>query len=297
MTVPGHPERPERLEAARLGAEDAGAVPVASPIDEPQALEGARVVHAAGLVERLRAASQQGHGFVDTPDNPVSAGTFRAAWRAVAASLHAAAVTARGEADLAWVGVRPPGHHARRDRAMGFCFFNNAAVAAEALLARGVGPLALVDFDVHHGNGTQEHFYRRDDVFFLSVHQYPFFPGTGSADETGAGPGLGFTRNFPLAAGAGDETYAEALAVGLEEVHRTLRPSAWVISAGFDAHVDDPVGEMRVSAPGFGRIGRLIVEAAAGTPVVAVMEGGYERKALRESVRSFLEGLAGNVAP
>ena len=297
MTPPGHPERPERLAAALEGAAAAGAVAVVSTIAEASAVDAARTVHAASLIERLRALSDRGRGFVDTPDNPVSAGSFRAAWRAVGACVDAAAVIEAGKADIVWAAVRPPGHHARHDHAMGYCFFNNIAAAAESLLARGIGPLAIVDFDVHHGNGTQEHFYQRDDVYFVSIHQYPFFPGTGSADETGAGRGLGFTRNVPLAAGADDETYFGAVALGLDEVTRTIRPAVWLISAGFDAHQNDPLGGMRLSEPGFARIGAMIAEVSGGRPVLAVMEGGYERKALRESVRSFLDGLAGNAAP
>jgi acetoin utilization deacetylase AcuC-like enzyme len=180
---------------------------------------------------------------------------------------------------------------------MGFCFFNNAAGAAEELLARGCGPVAIVDFDVHHGNGTQAHFWERNDVSVLSLHRYPFFPGSGAGDEVGVGKGRGCTRNFPLAAGAGDEIYADALAAGLDELAAVCAPSSWVVSAGFDAHHDDPLGGMNVSDEGFGRIGRLLRDAAGKSPVVAVLEGGYDPKALYRSVRTFITGVRGSARP
>jgi acetoin utilization deacetylase AcuC-like enzyme len=176
---------------------------------------------------------------------------------------------------------------------MGFCYFNNVAVAAEEALAAGLGPVAVVDFDAHHGNGTQEHFWRRSDAFFLSVHRYPSYPGTGAGDEEGEGPGHGFTRNFPLAAGADDDTYAGAVEAGLEEIVERMSPHLWLVSAGFDAHRRDPIGGMQVSEAGFARIGSSLREAAGDTPVIAVLEGGYDLEALQASVRAFVEGLTG----
>jgi acetoin utilization deacetylase AcuC-like enzyme len=211
--------------------------------------------------------------------------------------LAAADALLDGRSEYAWVPVRPPGHHALRDRAMGFCFFNNVAVTAEELLARGLGPVAIVDFDVHHGNGTQAHFWTRSDAYFLSLHHFPFYPGSGSADEIGAGDGHGFTRNVPLAGGADDAIYEEALGMGLDDLLRAVRPRAWLVSAGFDAHVDDPLGGMAVTEAGFAAFGRLIRGAAGSAPVLAVLEGGYRLEALRSSVRAFLEGLQDRVTP
>jgi acetoin utilization deacetylase AcuC-like enzyme len=297
LTLPGHPERPQRLDAAVAGAALAGAVSLAVEVDEDRALAAVARVHAPELAARLREACRRGPGLFDSADNPISEGTFDAAVAAVAAALAAADAVLDGRHECAWVPVRPPGHHAMRDRAMGFCFFNNVAVAAEELLARGAGPVAIVDFDVHHGNGTQAHFWTRSDAFFLSLHHFPFYPGSGSAEEIGAGPGRGFTRNVPLAGGADDGVYEEALRMGLDDVLRAVQPRAWLVSAGFDAHVEDPLGGMAVTEAGYAAFGRLIRAAAGAAPVLAVLEGGYHPEALRRSVGAFLNGLQVTVTP
>jgi acetoin utilization deacetylase AcuC-like enzyme len=296
---PGHPERARRLAAAGAGAAAAGAREAAVTVAEEAALDAVLRVHAPELPARLRAACERAPRTFDSDDNPISGGTYRAAVAAVAtclAGVELAAGTGGGGPLRFFAAVRPPGHHATRARAMGFCFFNNAAIAAEALLARGLAPVAVVDFDVHHGNGTQDHFYARDDVFFLSLHAWPEYPGSGGGDEVGRGAGRGFTRNLPLARGADDDVYAGALVTGVTEVLRAMRPAAWVVSAGFDAHRDDPIGCMRVSEKGFGAIGSTLAQAAGESPVIAVLEGGYDPKALQGSVRAFLAGLNGSAA-
>ncbi|HVN75168.1 MAG TPA: histone deacetylase [Thermoanaerobaculaceae bacterium] len=291
----GHPERPERLRAALSGAEGLAARRVAVRLDEPAVLAAIERVHDGALAARLEEACLSAPAVFDSDDNPISEGTYRSALAAVAAALAGVEeIGARG-AERVWVPVRPPGHHALRDRAMGFCFFNNAAIAAEELTARGIGPVAIVDFDVHHGNATQAHFWERSDVFYLSVHRYPAFPGTGAGDEVGSGRGRGFTRNYPLAAGADDATYTGALASGLEDVLAAVTPAVWVVSAGFDAHREDPLGGMAVTDAGFGAIGELLSQGAGKSPLLAVLEGGYALEALTRSVRTFLIGLNGAV--
>jgi len=294
---PGHPERPERLRAAISGADGLGARGMDVHVEESDVLRAIHSVHGAAFPARLRTACESAPAVFDSDDNPISEGTYRAALAAVAASVAGAQEVSRRGAERVWVPVRPPGHHARRDRAMGFCFFNNAAIAAEELLARGIGPVAIVDFDVHHGNGTQEHFWERNDVFYLSVHRYPSYPGTGAGDEIGAGRGRGFTRNYPLADGADDGTYCGAVASGLEDALAAFAPSAWVVSAGFDAHHEDPLGGMKVTERGYAAIGEMLGHAAGKSPVLAVLEGGYALEALSRSVRTFLACLNGVVPP
>jgi acetoin utilization deacetylase AcuC-like enzyme len=290
---PGHPERPERLGAAIAGANEAGAGRLSVDADGESALAALARVHDRRLALRLREACSRAPAVFDSPDNPISPGSYLAAIAAVRCALAAATALARGAASNVFVAARPPGHHALRNTAMGFCFFNNAAVAAEELLAQGLGPVAIVDFDVHHGNGTQAHFWERPEVFYLSVHRYPFFPGSGEASEIGAGRGRGFTRNFPMAEGADDAAYGGALAAGLEEIAEAFRPSSWVVSAGFDAHRDDPLGGMAVTDEGFRSVGAMLRLARGGSPLVAVLEGGYNLEGLRRSVRAFVTGLIG----
>ncbi|MCS7182311.1 MAG: histone deacetylase [Thermoanaerobaculum sp.] len=281
-----------RLEAALAGARRAGFAERTPAVDEEAVLQAIVQVHDPRLPERLREACRRAPSFFDSADNPISPGTFAAAVAAVGCVLDGLAHIMAGNAPRVFAAVRPPGHHATRSQAMGFCFFNNVAVAAEAALQKGFGPVAIVDFDVHHGNGTQELFYHRDDVFYLSLHRYPYYPGTGGADEIGVGRGRGFTRNLPLAPGADDEVYLGALALGLEEVMRAMSPHMWLISAGFDAHELDPLGGMAVTTEGFQKMGKLLAQAAGSVPVLVVLEGGYNLDALKESVAAFLSGLS-----
>ena len=201
----------------------------------------------------------------------------------------------RGEVRRGFAAVRPPGHHAERDLAMGFCLFNNVAIAARDLLVHaGLSRVLVVDWDVHHGNGTQHMFDDDGAVFFFSVHQYPLYPGTGTRDETGRGAGAGTTLNFPLPPGAGDDAFLGALHNALVPAAERFRPEFVLVSAGFDAHRLDPLADLQVSTAAFGeatRIVRGIAERHAGGRLVSTLEGGYDLDALADSVTTHVETL------
>ncbi|KAB2958500.1 MAG: histone deacetylase, partial [Thermoanaerobaculia bacterium] len=196
----------------------------------------------------------------------------------------------------AFAAVRPPGHHAERAQAMGFCYLNHVALAAERALGRhGLGRVAIVDVDVHHGNGTQHLFEERAEVFYASLHQWPFYPGTGAAAERGRGAGAGATLNLPLPAGSGDAEYGAALREVVLPALAAFRPELLLVSAGFDTWRADPLGGMRVTEAGFAEQGRLLAEAAAGSAggrMLVVLEGGYDVEALPRLARAFLTGSA-----
>jgi acetoin utilization deacetylase AcuC-like enzyme len=224
----------------------------------------------------------------DTFTSPESVEIARlAAGAAVQAAEHAL-----DTGETAFALVRPPGHHAERDKAMGFCLFNNVAVAAAAALARGLERVAIVDIDVHHGNGTQWMFYDTARVFYMSTHQFPFYPGTGAADETGTGDGRGFTLNIPLPAGARDADYELANQDIAEAIER-YAPQQLLISAGYDAHAADPLASMRVTTDGYAMIVDTLRRAAltVGCPIALATEGGYDLDALRECLDATIRVL------
>ena len=230
-------------------------------------------------------------------DNPISSATFAAARAAVATSIAAAEdIWDRKESKRAFIVARPPGHHAERAQAMGFCFFNTVACIAEWLRElEGIERVFIFDFDVHHGNGTQSLFEERDDVFYASMHRYPFYPGTGSADEIGTGSGRGFTLNVPMEEGEGDPTYLRAVEDRIVRVIDDYRPNAILLSAGFDAHRRDPLGGMNLTEHAYGEITRRIVEAAGrhcDGRVLSLLEGGYDMEGLASSVAEHVVALA-----
>jgi acetoin utilization deacetylase AcuC-like enzyme len=287
----GFPVQPARLAAILDGLRASGRAP-REPGAHPAARSLVERVHGAAYSQRFRAAVERGDGVFDSADNPLVPSTWDAAWGAVEATLHAADEAIAGRA--AFAAVRPPGHHAERQTAMGFCYFNNAALAAEHLREQGLARVAIFDFDVHHGNGTQHLFEERADVFYASTHQYPFYPGTGAAGERGRGEGLGATLNVPLPAGCGDAEYAEAISGTVIPALAAFSPEALILSAGFDAWQADPLGGMRVSAEGFSQWGRWLGELArktCGGRLLAVLEGGYDIGALPLLVEAFLGGV------
>ena len=294
-TPAGYPEVRERLEGILTAL--AGSGRVAWDLGEhPEAAEAVARIHSPSFVARFEQASARGDDLLDSADNPLSAGTWDAAWGAVSAALHAAdSVRAAGPPQVAFAAIRPPGHHAEAERAMGFCFFNNVAIAAGHLRAHGYERVAILDFDVHHGNGTQDSFYDRADVLYLSAHQFPFYPGSGRRDERGAAAGKGFTCNAPLPAGSGDAEYEGVWRSLLLPALDDFRPGALLLSAGFDAWVGDPLGGMRVTEEAFRQWGRWAATwaARASAPILAVLEGGYDLKALPGLVLAHLEGLEG----
>ena len=288
-TPPGHPERPERAvvfdEVAKAFRENGGRVVEPRPATREELLR----VHDAEYVASIEAVDGRAAMLdADTFTSPESVEIARlAAGAAVQAMEHAL-----DSGETAFALVRPPGHHAERDKAMGFCLFNNVAVAAAAALARGLQRVAVVDIDVHHGNGTQWMFYDSPRVFYMSTHQFPFYPGTGAADEVGTGSGRGYTLNNPLPAGARDADY-ELVYEDIAEALERYVPQLLLISAGYDAHFEDPLASMRVSTDGFAMIiGRLRQAAhTVGCPIALVAEGGYDLEALRSCLDATIQLL------
>lgn len=295
---PGFPELPERVAAIvrELGADPRfrlRAVPLAG--SEEGLLDAVAAVHDRRYVERFRRAAERGDGLLDGADNPLVPASFRATLAATGAAIAALdAVAAEGGA--AFAAIRPPGHHAERDLAMGFCFFNHAAVVVErARRAHGCERVAIVDVDVHHGNGTQHLFEARADVLYASLHQWPFYPGTGAAAERGVGAGEGFTVNVPLAAGGGDAEWTAGLDEVVVPALERFAPDLLVLSAGFDAWRADPLGGMRVTEAGFAAMGERLLGFAArrcGGRAVALLEGGYDVEALPRLAAAFLTASA-----
>jgi acetoin utilization deacetylase AcuC-like enzyme len=290
-----HPESPQRIVALERALRDAGMFddrPVLDPA--PAVLEAILAVHAPQLVDLVQRTSWQGGGWLD-PDTHVSPDSYEVALLAAGGACAAVDWVQAGSARRAFALVRPPGHHAEPERAMGFCLFNNIAVAAEHARDRhGLERVAIVDWDVHHGNGTQAAFWRDPAVLFISLHQYPFYPGTGASTERGAGPGDGYTINIPLPAGCDDAVYERAFADIVLPALQAFAPELLLVSAGFDAHADDPLALMRVSTGAFGRFATLlrgVADEHCDGRMVLVLEGGYNLNALGESVVATLRAL------
>ena len=270
-------------------------------LGDPAAADGKwlRTVHSEGHIQHVRHVCSVGGGVLDQGDTPVGPNSCEIALLAVGALLRCCDAVIENRVKRAFAAVRPPGHHAEPDRAMGFCFFSNVAIAARYLQqAHGVGKVAIVDFDVHHGNGTQAAFEDDPSVLFISLHQDPrtCYPGTGHAWEVGDHAGRGFTLNIPMPPGAGDEQYADAFDSKVMPKLDEFRPDLLLISAGFDAHRDDPLAQVDLSEEAFERMTRLLVQAAnarCNGRIVSALEGGYNLRALGRSVVRHLIGLHG----
>jgi acetoin utilization deacetylase AcuC-like enzyme len=290
-----HPEQAARIVAIERALDERGGlgfVRVASPAVEEATL---RAVHPAAHIDLVRRAAGAGRGRLDA-DTLVSPGSFEAAAHAAGGAVALVDRLLEGSAPTGFSIHRPPGHHAEAARAMGFCLFNSVAVAARhAIDAHGCERVLVVDWDVHHGNGTNDIFHADPRVLFCSVHQSPLYPGTGPAQDVGSGAGRGFTVNLPVAPGSGDEVFVGLMAGVVVPLAAQFTPQLILISAGFDAHVEDPLAECRVTEPGYAAMTQALVQAgrAAGCPVGCVLEGGYALGALARSVMVTMEVLAG----
>lgn len=301
-TGPGHPERPERLLAIRDALVTQGLWDRLEIIPaQPAPREIVELVHDADYIDRVQRLARVGGGYIDSPDTPMSEDSYHVALCAVGGIVAAAEAIMAGKIRNAFAAVRPPGHHAMPDRAMGFCLFNNIAIAARYLQqAHKVERVLIVDWDVHHGNGTQAIFYSDPTVLFFSVHQYPFYPGTGSRQERGWGDGLGLTVNAPVPAGTDESTWLGVFRDMLLPAVEHFRPEFVLISAGFDAHEWDLLGRLGVTTEGYAKATRMvrgIAEEHAGGRLLSVLEGGYHLGALGASVAAHVGALMEDTVP
>jgi acetoin utilization deacetylase AcuC-like enzyme len=299
-TGPGHPERPARLTAAIDQLERTpwfGELRLIAA--QPADLAWVETVHHLDYIRRAAAACTRGEPFLDTPDVAISARSYDVATLAVGAALALADEVVEGRSANGFALLRPPGHHAERDAALGFCLFNNVAIVARYLQRRhGLDKIAILDWDVHHGNGTQHCFEEDPSVLYISLHQYPYYPGTGSASEIGSGRGRGATLNCPMPAGATDTAYEIAFADQVLPKLAHFRPEAVLVSAGFDAHRDDPLADVQLSTGCYGWMTARVLEIAeqfAGGRVISLLEGGYHLARTAECIERHLAVLSGRL--
>jgi acetoin utilization deacetylase AcuC-like enzyme len=296
----GHPERAERLRQITEHLDATGlSARCAKVAWQPAERAQIERVHEAAYVAAIEDLAARGGGRPE-PDTVVSAASFDVARLAAGAACDAVERVLNGEDRTALCIIRPPGHHALPDRAMGFCLFNNVAIAARAAIdEHGLERVLVVDWDVHHGNSTQDVFYADGRVGFFSIHRWPFYPGTGAADETGTGAGLGAIRNLPVEFGTPRGAYREQFRRNLEELAARIRPQLVLVSAGFDSHREDPIGSLGLEAEDFADLTKYVLDVAnvhAGGRVVSLLEGGYNPQRLAECVATHLHGLLGDPA-
>lgn len=293
-TGEGHPERPERLLSIERALHDWRGTPLEQVpprlADESEIL----LAHSADLYEAIARTQHATRSHIDA-DTAACDRSFETALLAAGGLLELGDAVATGAYRNGFAFVRPPGHHATAGQAMGFCLFNNVAIAARHLQRKhGYQRIAIIDWDLHHGNGTEAIFYDDPSVLYVSLHQYPFYPGTGAVTDTGRGDGLGFNVNVPFSAGVGDEGYALVLEEIVAPVLRQFAPEFVLVSAGFDCHWRDPLGGMQVTEKGFIAMTRILLQVAddvAGGRLIAVLEGGYDLDAIRGSTEAVLDEL------
>lgn len=292
----GHPERPERIRALleMIKERQPGGLVRIDP--RPAAPEEIALNHDATLIAQVAATAGRDF-FAFDADTPTSRQSYETALLAAGGLVALVDAIMDGAVQNGFALVRPPGHHAEYGQAMGFCLFNNVAIAARVLRARhGLERVLIMDWDVHHGNGTQHSFYDDPNVLYMSTHQYPFYPGTGAADEVGRGQGTGFTVNIPMRAGSGDGEFVEAFTRVVAPIARQFRPQFVLVSAGFDCHRRDPLGGLTATEEGFALMTRVLLRCAhesADGRLAAVLEGGYDPKAVCDSAARVLDGLGG----
>jgi len=292
----GHPERPQRLEAL---VQHLLGTPLWNHLlhfrPEPAALEWVHAVHPEKHTAMIKSRCHVGERVLDEGDTHVSKDSYEVALLAAGAVLMAVDEVMTGNLDRAFCAIRPPGHHAGTSTVMGFCLFNNVAIGARyAQRKYNMKRVAIVDWDVHHGNGTQEIFYADKSVLYISLHQYPYYPGTGASGERGAGPGEGFTVNCPLGAGSVEKDYLDAFQTHVQPALHSFQPELLFISAGFDAHKDDPLAGINLTEESFAKMTSLLLEVSGEYckgRVVSVLEGGYNLQALPRSVEAHLNAM------
>jgi len=293
-----HPESPDRLIAINQHLESVGLLGTLVPV-RPDYLDNGEIlrVHDPDYLRKLELACRRGDLTLDSEDTYLSKNSYSVALLSAAGAIAGAEAVATGKADRAFCAVRPPGHHAARAEGMGFCLLNNAAITARHLQARhGVSKVMIIDWDVHHGNGTQSIFYEDPSVFYFSIHENPAFlyPGTGRRWETGKGAGVGTTLNAPMAPGAGDDEYRLAFEQLVAPAAERFRPEVFILSAGFDAHRDDPLADIQLTEEGFRFLSRFTVELAnrfCGGKIISLLEGGYERESLTRCTEIHIREL------
>lgn len=296
LTGPKHPERRQRLTVIMERLKSSGLLDRMLAVEpSPAPWEAITSIHDAAYVQDLERRCATLRAFLIADDTLASRGTYPAARLAAGAVISATDAVMDRRARNAFCAVRPPGHHAERDRAMGFCFFNNVAIGARHLQRRhGLQRVAIIDWDVHHGNGTERAFYDDPSVLYVSLHQFPHYPGSGRAHDRGLAAGKGYTLNLPMAAGSTGVDYLQAFAHDIRPAITVFKPEFILLSAGFDAHRDDPLSATLLTAEDFGAMTRQVVglaEEHCGGRLVSVLEGGYDLSALADSVEAHVREL------